>query len=190
MPEDPLAGLLAQARGPVSRELQAHLSSSPSEAAVLLGLVERPSGLQVLLTERAAHLSEHAGQVSFPGGRFEAADSGPEDTALREADEEVGLKPSLVSVAGSMRQFLTGTGYVITPIVGFVATEFEAQPDHNEVASVFEVPLEFLMIDGNLRSTRHERFGTPWEIYEFDYAGHRVWGATAAILRNLIKIIK
>ncbi len=188
-PVDPLAGLLAQARGPVSQELRDHLIDSPSSAAVLLGLIERPNGLQVLLTERAAHLTDHSGQVSFPGGRLEADDSGPMEAALREAKEEVGLDPSLVSVAGTMGQFLTGTGYVITPIVGFVANEFQAVPDHNEVADVFEVPLTFLLVEGNMRSSQRERFGTAWEMYDFDYAGHYVWGATAAILRGFIRII-
>lgn len=88
-----------------------------------------------------------------------------------------------------MRQFLTGTGYVITPIVGFVATEFQAMPDENEVADVFEVPLEYLLIEGNLRSSHRERFGTAWEMYEFHYSGHHVWGATAAILRDFVRII-
>ena len=188
-PVDPLTGLLAQALGPVSQELRDYLTDSPSSAAVLLGLIERPNGLQVLLTERAAHLTEHPGQVSFPGGRLEADDAGPVEAALREAKEEVGLEPSLVSVAGTMRQFLTGTGYVITPIVGFVATEFQAMPDDSEVADVFEVPLEFLLVEGNLRSSQRKRFGTAWEIYEFDYAGHYVWGATAAILREFVNII-
>jgi 8-oxo-dGTP pyrophosphatase MutT (NUDIX family) len=189
VPEDPLAGLLAQAKGPVSQELRDYLNDSPSSAAVLLGLIERPGGLHVILTKRAAHLTDHPGQVSFPGGRLEASDAGPEEAALREAHEEVGLAPELVSVAGRMCQFLTGTGYVITPIVGFVATEFQATPDRNEVADVFEVPLEFLLDDDNLRSNTRDRLGTTWEIYEFDYAGHYVWGATAAILRNFTQIL-
>jgi len=188
-PEDPLAGLLAQTRGPVSQELRDYLNDSPASAAVLLGLIDRPGGLHVILTERAAHLTDHPGQVSFPGGRLEESDAGPIDAALREAHEEVGLAPDLVSVAGSMRKFLTGTGFVITPIVGFVETGFQAVPDRNEVADVFEVPLDYLLVEGNLRSSSRERFGTVFEMYEFDYAGHYVWGATASILRSFTRIL-
>jgi 8-oxo-dGTP pyrophosphatase MutT (NUDIX family) len=188
-PADPLEGLLAQARGPVSQELRDFLTDSPSSAAVLLGLVERAAGLHVILTERAAHLSDHPGQVSFPGGRIEADDTGPVATALREAEEEVGLQPELVSVAGSMQEILTGTGFLITPVVGFVEAEFEAVLDHSEVADVFEVPLEFLFGADNLRLSTRDRFGTTLWMYEFDYAGHYVWGATATILRNLTRLI-
>ncbi len=187
---DPLEGLLAHALGPISQELRDFLTDSPSSAAVLLGLVERPAGLHVILTERAAHLSDHPGQVSFPGGRIEADDDGPVGAALREAEEEVGLRPELVSVAGSMQEILTGTGFLITPVIGFVAAGFEAVPDHSEVADVFEVPLTFLLAAENLRSSTRERFGTTLRMYEFDYAGHYVWGATAMILRNFTSLIE
>ncbi|MEE8237970.1 MAG: NUDIX domain-containing protein, partial [Gammaproteobacteria bacterium] len=99
--------MLAQADGPVSQDLLDFLNDSPISAAVLLGLVERPDGLHVILTERAAHLTDHPGQVSFPGGRIEAADDGPVAAALREAEEEVQLRPDLVSVAGCMQEVLT-----------------------------------------------------------------------------------
>ncbi len=187
---DPLSRLLADARGPVSQELQDFLNDSPCAAAVLLGLVERSAGLHVILTERAAHLTDHPGQVSFPGGRIESSDEGPVTAALREADEEVGLPPELVSVAGCMPEILTGTGFLITPVVGFVAQEFRAAPDHAEVADVFEVPLAFLLEDGNLRSSTRERFGTTLRMVEFDYGGHYIWGATATMLRNFCSLIK
>jgi 8-oxo-dGTP pyrophosphatase MutT (NUDIX family) len=187
---DPLSRLLAEARGPVSQELQDFLNDSPCAAAVLLGLVERPAGLHVILTERAAHLTDHPGQVSFPGGRIESSDQDPVAAALREADEEVGLLPELVSVAGCMPEILTGTGFLITPVVGFVAQEFRAAPDRAEVADVFEVPLAFLLEDGNLRSSTRERFGTTLRMVEFDYAGHYIWGATATMLRNFCSLIK
>ena len=187
---DPLSRLLDEARGPVSQELQDFLSDSPSAAAVLLGLVERSAGLHVILTERAAHLSDHPGQVSFPGGRIESSDDGPVEAALREAEEEVGLLPALVSVAGCMPEILTGTGFLITPVIGFVAPEFRASPDRAEVADVFEVPLTYLLEDGNLRSSTRERFGTTLRMVEFDYAGHYIWGATATMLRNFCRLIK
>ncbi len=187
---DPLALLLAQANGPVSQDLLDFLNESPISAAVLLGLVERPDGLHVILTERAAHLTDHPGQVSFPGGRIEEADAGPVDAAIREATEEVGLRPDLVSVAGCLPEILTGTGFLITPVIGFVAPEFRAIPDRSEVADVFEVPLEFLLREGSVRTSTRERFGTTLRMYEFDYAGHYVWGATATILRTFVGLIK
>ncbi len=186
---DPLSRLLAQADGPVSQELLDFLDDSPTPAAVLLGLVERPDGLHVILTERAAHLKDHPGQVSFPGGRIEASDDGPVAAALREAEEEVRLRPDQVSVAGCLPEILTGTGFLITPIVGFVVPEFRAVPDRTEVADVFEVPLEFLLREGSVRTSTRERFGTTLRMYEFDYAGHYVWGATATILRNFSTLI-
>ncbi len=187
---DPLSRLLAQVHGPVSQDLLDFLNDSPTSAAVLLGLVERPEGLHVILTERAAHLTDHPGQVSFPGGRIDAADDGPVAAALREAAEEVRLRPELVSVAGCMQELLTGTGFLITPVIGFVAPEFRAIPDRTEVADVFEVPLEFLLREGSVRSSSRDRFGTTLRMYEFDYAGHHVWGATATILRNFVRLIK
>ncbi|MCZ6586002.1 MAG: CoA pyrophosphatase [Gammaproteobacteria bacterium] len=187
---DPLSRLLAQADGPVSQDLLDLLSDAPTSAAVLLGLVERPGGLHVILTERAADLADHPGQVSFPGGRIEDGDDGPVAAALREAEEEVQLRPDLVSIAGCLEDILTGTGFLITPVVGFVASEFRAVPDRTEVADVFEVPLEFLLREDSVRSSMRERCGTTLRIYEFDYAGHHVWGATAMILRNFVQIIK
>jgi len=186
---DPLSRLLAQADGPVSQDLLDFLDDSPTPAAILLGLVERPDGLHVILTERAAHLKDHPGQVSFPGGRIEASDDGPVAAALREAEEEVRLRPDQVSVAGCLPEILTGTGFLITPVVGFVAPEFRAVPDRTEVADVFEVPLEFLLREDSVRTSTRERFGTTLRMYEFDYAGHHVWGATATILRNFSILI-
>lgn len=188
-PVSAVTRFLDQVQGPVSQELCDYLNDSPKSAAVLLALIERPSGLQVLLTKRADHLSDHAGQVSFPGGQLERGDSGPIETALREAQEEVGLDRCLVSVVGTMQDFLTGTGYVITPIVCFVSSEFEAIPEQSEVAEIFEVPLTFLLAEGNIRLTQRERFGAILKMYEFDYGGHYVWGATAAILKQFINII-
>lgn len=186
---DPLRKLLEQARGEVSAELREFLQGTSSPAAVLLGLVERDDGLNVILTERARHLPAHAGQVSFPGGRIEARDADAVSAALREAEEEVGLRPERVAVAGSMQDVLTGTGYLITPVVGFVEYDFAAVPDRSEVDDVFEVPLEFLLRPGALRTSTRERFGTTLTMYEFDYDDHYVWGATATILRNFLRLI-
>ena len=112
-------------------------------AAVLAGLIDRPEGFTVLLTLRTAHLRSHAGQIALPGGRADPGER-PWETALREAEEEVGLEPRLVEVAGLSDPFWTRTGYLITPVVGFVKPDLTLQPNPDEVADVFEVPFAFL----------------------------------------------
>jgi 8-oxo-dGTP pyrophosphatase MutT (NUDIX family) len=155
----------------------------------LLGLVERPEGLALLFTERADHLKDHPGQVSFPGGRIEEGDSGPVEAALREAGEEIGLDPQQVAVVGRLERLLTVTGFLVTPVVGFITPDFEAVPDHTEVAEVFEVPLGFLLEDGNVRRTYRERIGVRLLTYEIEYDGHRIWGATASMLVGFLSLI-
>lgn len=153
-------------------------------AAVLLPLVERPAGLSVLFTVRAAGLREHPGQVSFPGGRLDPSDLGPREAALREAAEEVGLAAGLVEVAGYLPNYLTITGYSVTPVVGFVRPEFEAAVDLTEVSEAFEVPLDFLLEPGRLQ-LRHKPFlGVELPYFEVPWGPHRIWGATAAMLVN------
>ena len=158
-------------------------------AAVLLALIDRHDGLTMLFTERSADLKNHPGQVSFPGGRIEAVDDGPVAAAIREAEEEVGMKPGLISVAGRLEDFLTVTGFVVTPVVAFVDREYRPVGDGREVAEVFEVPLEYLLDESNVRTTRRERLGTQIRVYEIDYDGHRIWGATASILLQFLSII-
>ncbi|HLF10010.1 MAG TPA: CoA pyrophosphatase [Gammaproteobacteria bacterium] len=179
---DPRARILANVDGPVSPVLLEMLDQPGREASVLLALIERPVGLTVLFTERAAHLKDHAGQISLPGGRLAHAGETPVAAALREAAEEVGLASGDVAVLGSLDVHLTGTGFAVTPVVGFVAGPFEPQPDPAEVASVFEVPLDFILDPLNTRATYRERFGTRFRTHELSYAGHRIWGATAAML--------
>jgi 8-oxo-dGTP pyrophosphatase MutT (NUDIX family) len=186
---DPKAQFLAQVEGAVSAELLAAIERPRSVAAVLLGLVERPGGLTVLFTERAHHLRDHPGQISFPGGRLQREDGGVVDTALREAHEEVGLAPQWVSVAGCLQPQVTGTGFMITPVVGFIRGDFEAIPDPGEVASVFEAPLEFVLDPSNVRSAQRERLGTVFRVEELTYAGHLIWGATAAMLRSFRELL-
>ena len=188
-PGDPLARLLRDVDGPVTPTLLAFLERTRSPAAVLLSLIERPSGLTLLFTERSRHLKDHPGQVSFPGGRIETGDAGPVAAALREAEEEVGMKPGLITVAGCLENLLTVTGFLVTPVVAFVASGFQPAADRNEVAQVFEVPLEFLLAEGNIRTVRRERFGTRLRVHEIDYGGHRIWGATASILVQFISLI-
>jgi 8-oxo-dGTP pyrophosphatase MutT (NUDIX family) len=143
----------------------------------------------VLFTERAAHLRDHAGQISFPGGRLAHRGETAVDAALREAYEEVGLRAADVAVLGSLEVHLTGTGFAVTPVVGFVASPFAPQPDPNEVASVFEVPLDFILEPTNIRPTYGERFGARFRTYELHYGGQRIWGATAAMLVTFRDIV-
>ncbi len=189
----PLDRLLAHAEGPVSPALRAQLEQPARAAAVLLGLVDRPAGWTVLLTERAGHLRNHAGQVSLPGGRLADPREAPVDAALREAWEEVGLARDDVEVAGSLGAFLTGTGFRVTPVVGFVARRFRASPDPGEVAAVFEVPLELILAADAFRVGYRDRYGTRFRTFELAFEGHRIWGATAAMLisfRDLISNVK
>lgn len=186
---DPLTRTLRDVEGPVPQSFLDSLRRRRSPAAVLLGLVERPAGLALLFTERAGHLKDHPGQVSFPGGRIETRDAGPVEAALREAEEEVGLDPQHVAVAGCLERLLTVTGFLITPVVGFVAPEFEPVPDRTEVADVFEVPLEYLLEEGNRRRTYRERLGARLLTHEIEYEGHRIWGATASMLVEFLALI-
>ena len=155
-------------------------------AAVLVPLVERDE-LTVLLTRRTEHLRAHAGQISFPGGRVEADDRDAVDTALREAEEEIGLAPNNVEVAGFLDTYETRTGFHITPVVGFVTPEFELALDRYEVAEAFEVPLDFLFDPANHQ--RHSRVYNGARRYYFamPYGEYYIWGATAGMLMNLYR---
>ena len=161
-------------------------------AAVLIALVERTDGLQVLLTRRGEHLTHHAGQISFPGGRVEASDNGVIDTALREAHEEIGLHPNQVDVFGTLPDYVTGTGYCVTPIVGKISSDALYQSDFNEVTEVFEVPLAYLM-DGTKHERRSAIFPTQQvhrSFYAMPYQNYFIWGATAGMLRNFYHFLR
>ena len=188
-PRDPRSRLLGTIDGPVSPTLREILDRPGRPASVLLALIERRSGPTVLFTERAAHLKDHAGQVSLPGGRLAAGETAAE-AALREANEEVGLLPATVDVIGSLDGFLTGTGFTITPVVGVVSdAEFAAVPDPREVAGVFEVPLTVILDRSAMNVGYFERHGSRLLTYELHYGGRRIWGATAAVLRNFQDVI-
>ena len=162
-------------------------TSERAPAAVLVPIVDRPEGFSVLLTRRTDHLSAHAGQVSFPGGRMEAADADAIATALRETREEIGIGAELVRPFGYLDSLETVSGFWVTPVVAWLDAGYRAQPDPNEVAHVFEVPLDFFRAAGNLRQLRLSFRGRPREVFEFTHASEHIWGATAAMLLNLVR---
>jgi 8-oxo-dGTP pyrophosphatase MutT (NUDIX family) len=167
-------------------------------AAVLVPLVNRPDGLTVLFTERSADLPDHPGQISFPGGRAESSDADATATALREAHEEIGLEPFEIEVLGSLPTYTTSTGFIVTPVVGLVQPGASLRPDPFEVAEVFEVPLAWLMNPANhqrhaveVAGATRRFFSIPWQGIDANGASRRyfIWGATAAMLRNLYRFL-
>ncbi len=165
---------------------------TPAAASVLVPLVMRDDGLYVLLTRRTSHLRDHAGQISFPGGRVEDHDVDAVGTALRETEEEVGLDRRFIDVIGTLPPYTTVTGFVVTPVVALVSPDFTLTLDDFEVEEAFEVPLHFLMTPGNHQRHRFEFNGEerhflamPWQPAGSREAPYFIWGATAAMLRNL-----
>lgn len=158
-------------------------------AAVLVPLVDRPEGVQVLLTERTAHLSDHAGQISFPGGRIESNDESPVHAALRETEEEIGLPRQQVKLLGHLREFYIPTGYRVSPAVGWVEPPFPLNPDPREVAEIFEVPLSHFC-DASRHVVQEEvLYGQLRRFYAIPYQGRYIWGATAGILVDLFNVL-
>lgn len=154
-------------------------------AAVLVPIIARASGMTVLFTRRATHLRDHAGQVSFPGGRCEVRDATPIDTALRESSEEVGIESAQVEVLGILPDHCTSTGFRITPVVGLVAPPLDLRLDDFEVEETFEVPLEFLLDAANYRRETVTVAGRPSSFWAVPWRSHFIWGATASILVSL-----
>jgi 8-oxo-dGTP pyrophosphatase MutT (NUDIX family) len=171
----------------------------PRPASVLIPIIARDDAVSVLLTERTAHLHDHAGQISFPGGRVDEGDADAIATALREAHEEIGLPPGDVDVIGTLPEYLTATAYRVTPVIGLIERPFTPMLDAFEVAEVFEVPLAFLMDPINHERRILQLGDTGRTFYAMPYAtpqrvaeGRRyfIWGATAAILRNLYRFLR
>lgn len=154
-------------------------------AAVLFPIVLREAGHTVLLTQRTAHLKDHAGQISFPGGRVEDSDLSPTHTALRETEEEIGLSRERIEILGFLPEYRTGTGFRVTPVVALVRPPFDLQPDPFEVAEIFEVPLAFLIDPANhQRHSLHYR-GALRNYFAMPYGEYFIWGATAGMIRSL-----
>lgn len=154
-------------------------------AAVLVPLVARPEGITVLLTQRTAHLSAHAGQISFPGGRSEPEDADGLATALRETREEIGLPPDYVQVLGRLDTYVTSTGFEIEPVVGLLRPPFPLEADPHEVAEIFEVPLAFILDPANRERRSREWKGRLRHFYVIPYENRFIWGATAGMLVDL-----
>ncbi len=157
-------------------------------AAVLVGMVDRPEGLTVLLTQRSQPLADHAGQIALPGGRVDPGDPDAIHAALREAEEEVGLPPAQVEVVGRLDTYITGTGFEITPVVGLVRP-FEVKLDAFEVAEAFEVPLAFIVDPANHERHTREVRGRMRGFFVLPYQDRYIWGATAAMLVNLAEVL-
>ena len=170
-------------------EIVGELEKPPVPAAVLVPVIlgPRPS---ILLTKRTAHLKSHAGQVSFPGGRIDKEDAHPEAAALREAREEVGLDPSKVEVIGRMSDYITGTGYRITPILGLLPPGLEYRPSPHEVEFVFELPIEVVLDPDAPQRQYREVLGQSREFWVWPHPEHFIWGATAAILVHLARQLR
>lgn len=158
-------------------------------AAVLVGVVERPSGPTVLLTRRTEHLRDHAGQISFPGGRIEPGDASPAAAARREAEEEIGLDPATVEVLGELVPYDTVTGFRIHPVVAWLQPPLGLRLDPFEVAEIFEVPLRFVADPANQRRHSYRRGALTRGYYVLYYQGRFIWGATAGILVNFSSLL-
>lgn len=183
----------AQARVWTPEKFEDRVSTGlpPMQAAVLIPLVQRTQGLSALLTLRTGHLNAHAGQVSFPGGRFEPCDTNLVNTALREAWEEIGLSPTHVTVLGCLPVYHTASDFLVTPVVGLLAPGFSVQADGTEVAEIFEVPLSFLMNPAHHQRRVLQTATGSRNFYAMQYdapdanKSYLIWGATAAMIRNL-----
>ena len=172
---------------PTARMIPA--DEAPKPAAVLVGLVPRETGLNLLLTERQPHLRRHAGQIAFPGGRIDDTDADAVAAALRETEEETGIAPGFVEPVGFLDTYLTSTNYRVVPVVGMLKPGFTVTPHEAEVKDVFEVPLAFLMDPAH-----HERHSRDWQghtryYYAMPWQERYIWGATAGMIRNLYRLM-
>jgi len=186
---DSASALFAGAPPQYATRIRKFAPAQPMRAAVLIAIAESGREPGILLTQRAEDLKTHAGQISFPGGRCEPDDEDPELTALREAEEEIGLDRQLVEVIGYLPDHLVISGYQVTPVVGIVRAGFEPKPDPVEVADVFSIPLPVVFDPVNHR-TRTRRFPDgDVEIYDLSFGARNVWGATAGMLMTLYRTV-
>ncbi len=184
--EAPLAGLPPELHATYRR----HFPAQVVPAAVLIALVRRPEGLTVLLTERAAGLKHHGGQISLPGGRLEPDDTDIATAALRETEEEVGLERRFIEVIGYLPDHLVISGYRVTPVVALVEPGFDLRLDPREVVGAFEMPLAHLLAPAHHGLRKRTLGEAVFNVYDIPYGGHRVWGATAGILMSLYCLLE
>ena len=190
LPEDPTRVDLPGGSKYWPAFLTSRLAATLKPAGVLIPVMQRDEGMSVLLTRRSAELKHHAGQVSFPGGRMEQSDRNIAITALRETHEEVGIPPQAVQVIGYLNPTPTVTGYAVTPTIGVIDGTVELAIDASEVEMAFEVPLDYLLDRRNYSQAEREFQGQRFPVMEVNYAGERIWGATAFMLSRFIKVIK
>ncbi|HEV7610982.1 MAG TPA: CoA pyrophosphatase [Steroidobacteraceae bacterium] len=176
---------LAGASAELASQVRASLPARRVPAAVLVPLVEHGTGLTVLLTQRAETLKDHAGQISFPGGRIEPEDKDAWHAALRESQEEIGLLPEFVEFAGYLPDHHVITGFRVTPVVGFVNPQYQLRIAHAEVHDVFEVPLDFILDAANHKSRRRKLGELMIDVHDIPYGERNIWGATAGMLMTL-----
>ena len=166
-------------------EIEPHSNKRLIPAAVLVPLINQESEITVLLTKRTNNLNNHAGQISFPGGRMDKNDRDPEHTALRETEEEIGLGKRQIEIVGRLNNYVVGTGFLVSPIIGFIDPPFQLTPHENEVAEIFEAPLSFITHPDNFeRRTRTIR-GIERSYFAIQWKDRLIWGATAGMLRDL-----
>jgi 8-oxo-dGTP pyrophosphatase MutT (NUDIX family) len=173
-----------------SRRLQRHLPANPVPAAVLVPLVDRPEGLTILLTERASQLVNHAAQISFPGGRLEPTDPDVASAALREAQEEIGLDPAHVEVFGYLPDHLVISGFRVTPVLSLVTPPFELKINANEVADVFEVPVDYLFDAANHKARLRRVGDEDMLLHDITWKERNIWGATAGMLLTFARMTR
>ncbi|HEY2679171.1 MAG TPA: CoA pyrophosphatase [Steroidobacteraceae bacterium] len=181
---------LSGATPEVAAQFRAALPARRTPAAVLVPLVERAAGLTVLLTQRATTLKDHAGQISFPGGRIEPEDADAWHAALREAFEEIGLKPELVEFAGYLPDHVIISGFRVTPVVGFVNPGYELRIAAAEVHDVFEVPLDYILDSANHKSRLRRIGDLTIDIHDIPYGERNIWGATASMLLTFRRLLQ
>ena len=170
-------------------EIVGTLDAPPVPAAVLVPIVMGPEP-SLLLTRRTAHLKKHAGQISFPGGRIEPEDADAWHAALREAFEEIGLRPELVEFAGYLPDHIVISGFRVTPVVGFVKPEYQLRIATAEVHDVFEVPLDFILDEANHKSRQRKIGELTFDIHDIPYGDRNIWGATAGMLMTLRRLLQ
>ncbi|MCC7005030.1 MAG: CoA pyrophosphatase [Ottowia sp.] len=179
--------------GDIDHQISTH-TSAYTKAAVLIPLIARQNSMTVLLTQRAHHLYDHPGQISFPGGKHTNQDSNATDTALRETHEEIGLAAKQITVLGIMPKYITITGYCITPVIGLITPPFTLTPDPSEVTEVFEVPFDFLMNPAHhqhryIQTDQEKRYFYAITYPQTEVNNYFIWGATAGLIRNLYLLL-